>query len=301
MLLHNNKELFEQIILQISDNTGIRPDIVEKDYFVTILLKDLTVALPHLVFKGGTSLSKCYKAINRFSEDIDISLEENCSSQSQRQKVKESLIKSCESLKLEILNLAKTKSKRDFNRYVIDYPSNFSQHNIKKYLFIESSFFLKSFPTEIREATSILYDFLFTNGFFKIIEDYELNPYKIRVLSMERTFIDKVFALCDYYISGRIQEHSRHLYDIYKLYPLIEKGNFLVSLISDTRRVRQGKSFCPSAEQGQDINDLLSKILSEKTYKSDYELITKDLLFESVSYDKTVETLLEIIKSEIFC
>lgn len=301
MLLHNNKELFEQIILQISDNTGIRPDIVEKDYFVTILLKDLTVALPHLVFKGGTSLSKCYKAINRFSEDIDISLEENCSSQSQRQKVKESIIKSCESLKLEILNLAQTKSKRDFNRYIIDYPSNFSQHSIKKYLFIESSFFLKSFPTEIREATSILYDFLFTNGFFKIIEDYELNPYKIRVLSMERTFIDKVFALCDYYISGRIQEHSRHLYDIYKLYPLIEKGNFLVSLISDTRRVRQGKSFCPSAEQRQDINDLLSKILSEKTYKSDYELITKDLLFESVSYDKTVETLLEIIKSEIFC
>lgn len=59
-------------------NLNIMPQLVEKDFWVCWILKAL-FSLPevgtHLTFKGGTSLSKCYNIIKRFSEDIDISLE----------------------------------------------------------------------------------------------------------------------------------------------------------------------------------------------------------------------------------
>lgn len=59
-------------------NLNIMPQLVEKDFWVCWILKIL-FSLPetgeHLTFKGGTSLSKCYNVIKRFSEDIDISIE----------------------------------------------------------------------------------------------------------------------------------------------------------------------------------------------------------------------------------
>jgi hypothetical protein len=59
-----------------SRQSGLAPAILEKDYWVCLTL-DLLFSLPdlgqHLVFKGGTSLSKVYHLIERFSEDVDMS------------------------------------------------------------------------------------------------------------------------------------------------------------------------------------------------------------------------------------
>ena len=62
---------------QASAISGITEKAIEKDWWVTITLKALfgTVYAKHLIFKGGTSLSKGWKLIERFSEDIDIALE----------------------------------------------------------------------------------------------------------------------------------------------------------------------------------------------------------------------------------
>lgn len=88
--LHNDKEMFSQAINLVTNKNGIRPEIVEKDYYVTMILRLLSERLPFIVFKGGTSLSKCHKAINRFSEDIDITIDTTLS-QSQKKKVKETI------------------------------------------------------------------------------------------------------------------------------------------------------------------------------------------------------------------
>src|SRR2546421_1409124 len=57
---------------------NIQAQIIEKDFWVCWTLKQL-FALPtigeHLIFKGGTSLSKVFKVIERFSEDIDVSID----------------------------------------------------------------------------------------------------------------------------------------------------------------------------------------------------------------------------------
>jgi hypothetical protein len=67
------KEIFEQT----SERTGLPPSAIEKDWWVTLVLKTI-FTLPfskHIVFKGGTSLSKGWNLIDRFSEDIDLAID----------------------------------------------------------------------------------------------------------------------------------------------------------------------------------------------------------------------------------
>ena len=72
MKLHLNKELFENYIALASQEEDIDEAIVLKDYFVTLALEHIYAIHDDLVFIGGTSLSKCFNIINRFSEDIDL-------------------------------------------------------------------------------------------------------------------------------------------------------------------------------------------------------------------------------------
>ena len=69
MILHDNKNLFVKAIKETSDNLGIRNYFIEKDYWISLVLKQLSESkyVNSVVFKGGTSLSKGYKLINRFS------------------------------------------------------------------------------------------------------------------------------------------------------------------------------------------------------------------------------------------
>ena len=62
------------VINQVSTKTGLLPVAVEKDLWVMIALQAIfsTEVAEHIVFKGGTSLSKAWGIIERFSEDIDL-------------------------------------------------------------------------------------------------------------------------------------------------------------------------------------------------------------------------------------
>lgn len=68
--LPNAKELFEVI----ADEKGLLPDIIEKDYWLMHCLWGIQQSQYRFELKGGTSLSKGYGIIERFSEDIDIHL-----------------------------------------------------------------------------------------------------------------------------------------------------------------------------------------------------------------------------------
>ncbi|HTD65711.1 MAG TPA: nucleotidyl transferase AbiEii/AbiGii toxin family protein [Candidatus Limnocylindria bacterium] len=67
-----------EVFQRTTQQTGFDAVIVEKDFWVCWTLKEL-FRLPdigeHLIFKGGTSLSKVFKIIERFSEDIDVSID----------------------------------------------------------------------------------------------------------------------------------------------------------------------------------------------------------------------------------
>lgn len=113
-MLHNDKELFEQAVLKTAEYMNIDAGIVEKDYYVTLMLKEISSAVPDLVFKGGTSLSKCHKVINRFSEDIDLTVEYDTKpSESKRKNLKKSIVAAIEKYGLELANPDDIKSRKN--------------------------------------------------------------------------------------------------------------------------------------------------------------------------------------------
>lgn len=121
MFLHNDKELFKDVLEATAEAQNRPIAIIEKDYYVTMILKLLAEEAPGCVFKGGTSLSKCHHAIDRFSEDIDIAFTDTLT-QGQRQKLKNKTIAGISrQLGLSISDWDKTRSRRDYNCYTFDY------------------------------------------------------------------------------------------------------------------------------------------------------------------------------------
>lgn len=90
--LREDKELFREVIAEVNAQTGVAQSIIEKDYYVTMILKLLSERLPKVVFKGGTSLSKCFHLIDRFSEDIDVTFTEHIGA-SRKKKLKYDVLK----------------------------------------------------------------------------------------------------------------------------------------------------------------------------------------------------------------
>ena len=78
MNLHNDRDAFQVLINLIHAQTGYREDVLEKDYYMCLILKELAEkqknGLP-AYFKGGTALYKALKTTRRFSEDIDLSVD----------------------------------------------------------------------------------------------------------------------------------------------------------------------------------------------------------------------------------
>lgn len=221
-MLHNEKDAFEQLVLRTSDYLGVKAEIVEKDYFVTLFLKRIAAVMPDIVFKGGTSLSKCYHIIKRFSEDIDLNVQsEKKPSESKRKQLKANITKIISDLDFGLTNADSIKSRRDYNRYIIDYPSSLSAAYLKEQLIVETAIYQRAYPTKIMTADSLIYQYLHENGYDAFIKQYDLEPFTLNVQTAERTMLDKMYALADYYLLNTTTEHSRHIYDIYKLYEIV--------------------------------------------------------------------------------
>lgn len=214
MNLHNDFEVFDAAIKAASRYFNVSTAIIEKDYYVTLFLNKLAKSVSGLVFKGGTSLSKCHKIINRFSEDIDITLDSNHQSQSNKRNLKYTIIKIWNELGLNLLNEKDTRSRRDYNCYIIDYLARFNSPGLNPQLLVETVFIVKSFPVEIKQASSMIYDYLKAIGNEDAINKYELEPFEIKVQTLERTLIDKVFAICDYMLDNKTERNFRHIYDL---------------------------------------------------------------------------------------
>lgn len=298
--LHNDVKIFEDAIMLTYEQTGLIPQAIEKDYYVTMLLQLLSQKMPYIVFKGGTSLSKCHKVIQRFSEDIDITID-TLLTQGQKKKVKQAIVTSVAELDMTINNLEDTRSRRDYNRYIISYNSVLPLTSQELYpaVLLETSYTAVSFPTIVLPVHSYIGDMLETES-PELLDKFMLSPFHMKVQGIDRTLIDKIFALCDYYLQDKIARHSRHLYDVYKLLPLVPLNDNFKSLIHEVRNLRAVSPVCPSADSNINISKLLRQIVKKQVYKTDYDTITIGLLDEKVPYDTVINALLKIIKSNIF-
>lgn len=243
-----NKELVDRLaMLQQTEVThpGINQVAIEKDWWVTITLKALFQAdcRESLIFKGGTSLSKGFNIIERFSEDIDLAISHSFfgiekSNKNQRDKLKKlarKYIQETLSTQLDaqlrgmgvtgytIENVTQVQNRngewkpidsdKDPTVILLHYPSivedsiNYIPPRVK----IEISCLSMDEPTEERQIRSLI-------GEFFGEEDSDASC-TIRTVVPTRTFLEKIFLLAEEFQKDkpRSVRMSRHLYDLEKL------------------------------------------------------------------------------------
>ena len=302
MYLHRDRETFKDIIEQAADSSGRTPAVVEKDYYVTLILKLLSEQLKQCVFKGGTSLSKGFHVIDRFSEDIDITFNEHIG-ESRRKKLKNVVLKGIsEELGLPVANWEETQSDRDYNAYLFSYESVFGLRDdrLPQYVKLETALGSYSFPTQVVEIRNYIGDYLERRGRADLAEQFSLGRFSMNLQSLERTYIDKVFALCDYYLQGRSKRCSRHLYDIYKLTPLIKFDEGFISLIGEVREHRSRMQVCPSAGDAVDVPSVILEFCDNSFYREDYQAITSYFVADAVSYDEVIGQMRSLAAGNLF-
>lgn len=300
MILHKDKDKFDIAIKTASRYFNVAPAIIEKDYYVTLILLKLTERVPNLLFKGGTSLSKCYKIIDRFSEDIDITLDSEHQSQGNRKKIKQTIIEICKELSVNLLNEDETRSRRNYNCYKIDYCPRNRLSELNQQILIETTFIVKAFPDEVKKASSLIYDYLKAIGNNEAIVKYELEPFEIRVQTLDRTLVDKVFAVCDYMLDNKMERKSRHIYDLFRLLTAVKLDDNLKTLIKEVRENRKLNAKCYSAQDGMNIQELLQQMIDTAFFKKDYEKNTQKLLSKNVTYEMAIKAIEVIVASGVF-
>ena len=111
----DNFNEWKEIIETVARETGRNEQMVEKDTIQSIFLNELSKSDLPFVFKGGTALSKAYDLIDRFSEDIDLSMNRKLT-QSERSKSKETIITIADNLGLELSNASDIMSRYNYNK-----------------------------------------------------------------------------------------------------------------------------------------------------------------------------------------
>ncbi|MBN2285496.1 MAG: nucleotidyl transferase AbiEii/AbiGii toxin family protein [Tissierellales bacterium] len=227
MRLHKNTDDFSDLIRITSDYLGLDPTIVEKDYWITHALYHLSKSeyMGKVVFKGGTSLTKCYEDLHRFSEDIDIALLANGMTNSQ---IKKTIQKVEEVMSFELSpgEFEDERKSGDYRYTQFTYRSMFSGDlsELHPNIRFELTSFMYPHPFEKREVGTFIEQYLNQNVMHDVINEFELGKFELNVLSIERTVVEKLASLIrmSYDVDLKeIQTKTRHLYDLYMTYHLV--------------------------------------------------------------------------------
>lgn len=213
-----NKEILEELILNINSRTGIRNDILEKDYYVCLVLKELASKQKELqaYFKGGTAVYKILDHMNRFSEDIDLTVKVNDNESNNSNKTR--LKKAALGYDIDGLLLVdeETIDKKGSITSFYKYDSLFSLNELFKSerIQIEATSFTVSEPVSIYIIEPLVYKYATEEEKVILKEKYNISEFEIEIIKLERIFIDKIFAAEFYYERGMYEDVSKHLYDI---------------------------------------------------------------------------------------
>ena len=128
---------------------------------------------------------------------------------------------------------------------------------------------------------------------------YELYPFPILTQSIERTFIDKIFALCDYHLASNYHRYSRHLYDIHKIWDIsmLDMDTIMTIMPKVIQDRQQFEKRNQSCRLGAKPKQILIDIIKNDVYKNDYQSITSKLIYKDVQYRQCIESLKEIINA----
>jgi len=223
MRLHDDIKLFSETLRSTSQHLDIKLEFVEKDYWITLILSYLAKSkyASDAVFKGGTSLSKAYNLIDRFSEDVDIAIiNDNTKTGNEIKTIIRTIEKELTQDFVEIQMDGVTSKGSRFRKSVFEYESTI-KNNANNKLIVEVNSFANPFPYEKLSIKSFVFDFLIQTGNEQYAEKYQLEPFEINVLSKTQTLLEKMVSLIRFSFDENpvvsVSSKIRHFYDIYFL------------------------------------------------------------------------------------
>lgn len=302
--LHFNKVVFSNVIDLVSKNFNLNPIFIEKDYYVFMLLKLIYSENDEILFKGGTSLSKAWRILNRFSEDVDLNLRPDVpSTDSHRMKLNNSVYNSIIKLGFNY-DRAKMSSRREYN--VFEFPIAFSNsmNYVRDVMKIEA---MANKKGKITNATytmlgvsNYIYDALYNNPqYVQGLNQFMLTPFALPVQNMDVTFVEKVMSLTNRYIRGESTRLSRHLYDIYQMWTYGNLSQFdLNRTMYETKIHLLERTNDKCLRMDRSAKSILYDALYSDFYKQDFNEITQGMKMnpnDGITYEMCKNTLLGIL------
>jgi predicted nucleotidyltransferase component of viral defense system len=223
MKLHHDIKLFSSTLRAASQHLDMKLEFVEKDYWITWILCRLGKSkfVDESVFKGGTSLSKGYHLIDRFSEDVDIAIiNEKGKTGNEIKTIIRTIEKEITADLNEVQMEGVTSKGSRFRKSVFEYGAT-EKGNANNKLIVEINSFANPYPYDRLTIQSMLLDFLIQTKNEVYIDQYDLHSFQLKVLSKEQTLMEKMVSLirCSYEENTvkSISEKIRHFYDLYYL------------------------------------------------------------------------------------
>jgi hypothetical protein len=315
---------------QAAARSGITVKAIEKDWWVTLTLKALFTGKykEHLIFKGGTSLSKCWRLIERFSEDIDIALDPevlgfkyvDAPSKSYVERLRKAgcafisttfrddleaqfnvLGVPSTTVKIEAVEVPPDRTDTDPQTILIKYASLF---DLNPYLAdmvkIEVSVRSMREPFGTASVQSILNE-VFPNDI------YGENPFELIATEPQRTFLEKTFLLHEEFAKEdtariRFERMSRHLYDLERM--LKKEIGHAALANTDLYQVivKHRRYYTPIRQFDYDTlhPDRISFIPPDailEAYKKDYAVMREQMIYgDAPEFDALLATLKELLE-----
>ncbi|TRX32970.1 nucleotidyl transferase AbiEii/AbiGii toxin family protein [Flavobacterium sp. ZT3R18] len=312
----------KEIYKQVSNISGMADFAVEKDWWVVQTLSiifEMEVG-QHLVFKGGTSLSKAWKLIERFSEDIDLAIDrkflgfEGELSKNQRTELRKAASRYVAVTFFDELQkkfqekgllgvtfqLVETNDSDQDPRIIEIYYPNV----IESPGYIQPRIVVEIGCRSLREPFSVqtfasLVDEEYTES------DFAQAPINVPTVNPERTFLEKIFLLHEEFNRPlekiRVDRLSRHLYDVYQL----AKTDFAVKAVKDAALyetiVNHRHKFTRvggvnyNGHQPQTINPIPIPEIIE-AWRADYKTMLEQMIYEEnpPSFEAIIEELTKL-------
>lgn len=294
MKLHENQKLFSQAIEFTAQSMNIPTIYVEKDYWVTYALHTLFKSdlASEIVFKGGTSLLKCYDFIRRFSEDIDLVVLRHEGESNSKMKAKLKAISDVVSEVLPEVQIDELTQKMGMNRktahtYQKTFTGNYGQ--VRDVIVLEATWLGYFEPFSTRQISSFVFNMMEENNQTDIAEQYELLPFEAQVLDPERTICEKIMSLVRFSYGADpiddLKKKIRHVYDLHQLLQNKTLSDFFASDNFDAMLLKVGLD---DVESFRNNNKWLENHPKDALVFSDLEKVWQQL---SSTYNSDFRTL----------
>lgn len=307
--------------IQIAEKVGMSPFAVEKDWWVTQTLSiifEMEIG-QHLIFKGGTSLSKAFNLIERFSEDIDLAVDREYFGFAGElgRKARERLRKASgkyvdEVFYPDLKGKFKEKGFHNVRVELVEEVESDKDRTIKIFYpnviaspgYLEPKIQLEIGSRSLKEPFSLqpissLVDEVYQES------DFAQDSFQVPTVNPERTFLEKIFLLHEEFQRPaermRVNRLSRHLYDIFKLSqsPYAEKAfgdpELYQTIVEHRYKFNRIGHIDYNLHQPLTINIIPPEPVIAK-WKADYEIMLEQMIYDenAPSFDKLIKELKQL-------